>query len=339
MIQTKIIENVEIWEGMIDELEPHTFLQSWGWGEFNKNDKHEVYRFGFYRDENIVGIAQIIFLDAKRGAYFLCPHGPLVRKMDDYVECVSSLLDALKDLNEYKKCSFVRICPLLLNTNENADVFKGLGFKNAPIHQHPELSWMIDINREDDLILSDMRKTTRHAIRKGERDGVQIEISDKLEDLNKFWELYEETVKRQQFTPFSKSFLEQEFKVFKERNKVLLGLATYEGKVVSGAIIVFDNGGAYYHHGASLHTGKVPTSQLLQWRLIQQAKERGCKYYNFWGIAPPDKPKHPWAGLSVFKKGFGGFEESYVHAQDFVVSKKYWLNFVVESFRKWKRGL
>ena len=65
----------------------------------------------------------------------------------------------------------------------------------------------------------------------------------------------------------------------------------------------------------------------------------GCNYYNFWGIAPPDKPKHPWAGLSVFKKGFGGFEEAYLHAQDFPISPKYYLNYVVERVRKWRRKL
>ncbi len=339
MIQIKIIENADIWEGIVDELVPHSFLQSWSWGEFNKINGHPVYRFGFYRGEDLLGVAQVLYIHAKRGSFYLIPHGPLVRKVDDYKECVGSLLEGLKGLDEYKKCSFVRVCPLLLDNQENQDIYSGLGFRNAPIHQHPELSWMIDINREDEEILKDMRKTTRHAIRKGEKDGVIVELSDKQEDVERFWDLYKETFVRQKFTPFSKKYLEEEFEVFNERKKVLLGFSIFEGKIVSGALIVFDDGGAYYHHGASLHTGNVPTSQILQWRLIQEAKARGCKYYNFWGIAPENKPKHPWAGLSVFKKGFGGFEEAYVHAQDFVLTPKYWFNFIIESFRKWKRGL
>lgn len=323
----------------MNELLPHSFLQSWSWGEFNKLNGQPVYRFGFYRDEELIGVAQVLFIHAKRGSFYLVPHGPLIRKMDDYSACVGSLLTGLRTLNEYKMCSFVRVCPLLVDVQENRKIFTDLGFRNAPIHQHPELSWMIDISRDDELILGDMRKTTRHAIRKGEKDGVIVELSDKVEDVSRFWDLYKETFIRQKFTPFSKKYLEEEFEVFNERKNVLLGFSIFEGKVVSGALIVFDNGGAYYHHGASLHTGNVPTSQILQWRLIQEAKSRGCKYYNFWGIAPENKPKHPWAGLSVFKKGFGGFEEAYVHAQDFVITPKYWINFVIESFRKWKRGL
>jgi lipid II:glycine glycyltransferase (peptidoglycan interpeptide bridge formation enzyme) len=339
MIQTKIIDNADIWEHAVNELKPHSFLQSWSWGEFNKINGHTVYRFGFYDDVELIGVAQIVYINAKRGSFYLVPHGPLIRKMDDYTDCISSLLDALKELDEYKNCSFVRVCPLLLDTKENQAYYSDLGFRNAPIHQHPELSWMIDISRGDDEIMQDMRKTTRHAIRKGEKDGVLVELSDKPEDVKRFWDLYKETFKRQKFTPFSLTYLEQEFRIFNQRKKVLLGFSIYENKVVSAAFIVFDDSGAYYHHGASLHTGNVPTSQILQWRLIQEAKARGCKYYNFWGIAPENKPKHPWAGLSVFKKGFGGFEEAYVHAQDFVVSPMYWFNFVIESFRRWRRGL
>ena len=339
MIQTKQIEDVNLWEGTIDEFKPHTFLQSWSWGEFNKLNGQPVYRFGFFKDDVLVGIAQVIFIHAKRGSFYLIPHGPLVCSEDDYESCIGSLLEALKRLDEYKKCSFIRVCPILLDTEDNRRRYSNLGFRDAPIHQHPELSWMIDINQTDEEILANMRKTTRHAIRKGEKDGVQIEFSDKVEDLERFWGLYEETFKRQKFTPFTKEYIEKEFKVFNDRKNALFGFAIYEGKVVSGALIVFDDGGAYYHHGASLHTGNVPTSQLLQWALIQEAKKRGCVFYNFWGIAPPDKPKHPWAGLSVFKKGFGGFEEAYVHAQDLVVTNKYWFNFLIETIRKYKRSL
>lgn len=339
MIKTQIIDDQKSWNEKVLEMQPHSFLQSWNWGEFNKLNGHAVYRWGFFKDDLLVGVAQIIFHKAKRGSFFLCPHGPLVDNASDYEQCIGSLMLKLKEVNEYKNCSFVRLCTLLPDKPDNFAMFEKMGFRKAPIHQHPELSWMIDINREENEIFNDMRKTTRHAVRKGEKDGVKIEISNSINDIERFWDLYKETVMRQKFTPFSKDYLKKEFEVFSKDNNVVLGFALYEGKVVSGAFIVFDGTGAYYHHGASLHTGNVPTSQLLQWRLIQEAKKRGCKYYNFWGISPADKPKHPWAGLSIFKKGFGGFEEAYLHALDYVISPKYYLNYIVEKVRKWKRRL
>ncbi len=54
---------------------------------------------------------------------------------------------------------------------------------------------------------------------------------------------------------------------------------------------------------------------------------------------PNDAKNHPWFGLSLFKKGFGGQAKEYIKTQDFVINPKFWLSFIVESLRKIKRGL
>jgi lipid II:glycine glycyltransferase (peptidoglycan interpeptide bridge formation enzyme) len=104
-------------------------------------------------------------------------------------------------------------------------------------------------------------------------------------------------------------------------------------------MVLFSSQSAFYHHGASSHAfSKINASCAVQWEAIREAKRRGCKFYNFWGIAPPDQPKHPWTGLSLFKTGFGGEAEDYLHAQDKPLTKKYWVNFIIETIRARKRG-
>jgi lipid II:glycine glycyltransferase (peptidoglycan interpeptide bridge formation enzyme) len=56
---------------------------------------------------------------------------------------------------------------------------------------------------------------------------------------------------------------------------------------------------------------------LLQWRGIERARARGSRYYDFRGIAGSDHPSDPWAGMTRFKKGFGGFGESLVGTWDY----------------------
>ena len=107
----------------------------------------------------------------------------------------------------------------------------------------------------------------------------------------------------------------------------------------AAAIIIFYNGQAFYHHSGSRAGAGSNVSYLLQWRVIQEAKKRGCTLYNFWGIAPEDRPNHAWAGLSLFKKGFGGFAEAYLHAQDMPLTAKYWLNYAIETVRRIRRRL
>ena len=109
-------------------------------------------------------------------------------------------------------------------------------------------------------------------------------------------------------------------------------------------MVIFWQGIGFYHQGASVNS-KIPASYLLQWEAIKEAQRRGCHLYNFWGIAPINdnceimNKKHPWAGLSLFKMGFGGEPKQYVKTQDLPLSKKYWLTYLFEKARKLKRGL
>ena len=43
---------------------------------------------------------------------------------------------------------------------------------------------------------------------------------------------------------------------------------------------------------------------LLQWEAIHGAKEAGCKYYDFLGVADPNNPNDSLAGVSKFKERF-----------------------------------
>jgi lipid II:glycine glycyltransferase (peptidoglycan interpeptide bridge formation enzyme) len=185
-----------------------------------------------------------------------------------------------------------------------------------------------------------MRKTTRYSIKKAEKDGVTISRSSLGTDIEQLYTVYAITAQRQHFAAFSKRYLQHELEAFEPAAKVQMFFAHYQNDIVATAMIIFSNGSAFYHHGASSqHHQKLTASYLLQWEAIKFARQHGCALYNFWGIAPVNKPKHPWAGLTLFKQGFGGFSEAYVPAYDLPLTSKYWFNFVIEYFRRIKRGL
>jgi lipid II:glycine glycyltransferase (peptidoglycan interpeptide bridge formation enzyme) len=48
--------------------------------------------------------------------------------------------------------------------------------------------------------------------------------------------------------------------------------------------------------------------------------------------------RHPFAGVTLFKTGFGGQLLNLIHCQDIPISKKYYLTWGFEMVRKWKRG-
>ena len=74
---------------------------------------------------------------------------------------------------------------------------------------------------------------------------------------------------------------------------------------------------------------------LLQWEAILEAKRRGQKRYNFWGVVKPEQTKHRFYGVSIFKRGFGGDDVAYVHAQDLVIAPlRYTINYFLNAFEK-----
>lgn len=342
-LKIKEITDKKTWEDFLLECEEKTFLDSWNWGEFQRMMGDKVWRIGVYESENLRAAALVIKVSARRGTFLFVPHGPTVKHevSSDKHQALNALLAELKKIAKNENASFIRIAPVLERNEENAKIFKDFGFREAPIHMHPELSWELNITLSEEEIFNGMRKTTRYLIRQGLKNpDLKIEQSDNIEDVEKFNKLYQETVDRHNFAPFSLGYLKNEFSAFLQDNQISLFLATYQGEILASAMIIFWQGAAFYHQGAStLKHSKIPATYLLQWEVIREAKKRGCKVYNFWGIAPNEDVRHPWAGLTLFKMGFGGYKKEYVKTQDLPLSNKYWLTFFFEKLRKAKRGL
>lgn len=343
-MEIKEITDKNEWEGFMEKCQEKTFLDSWNWGEFQKKQEEKIWRLGIY-DSELIAAVLVVKIKAKRGTFLFVPHGPSVALAKEggpkvKSEVLEILTEKLKEIAKQEKASFIRIAPIWPADSDNIKLFKNLNFINAPIHMHPELTWEIDISLSEEEILRSMRKTTRYLIRQAEQNPeISIEKSRNIDDLKIFNKIYSETAKRHNFSPFSLKYLQSQFSCFSPDNQILILLGKYKKEVVSSAVAVFWQNIGFYHHGASLSKyNKIPVSYLSQWEAIKEAKNRGCLKYNFWGITPILR-KHPWAGLTLFKKGFGGYPLEYVKTQDLPLSKKYYLTFAFEKFRKFKRGL
>lgn len=343
-MKIKEIKNKKIWEDFLDSVKDKTFLQSWNWGEFQKGLGNKIWRFGIYDNDNLILSSLIVRVNAKRGTFLFLPHGPVIKegKLDFKGEGFKILLNKLKEINKEEKAVYIRVSSPWERSKTNDKIFRSLGFREAPIHIHPEETWELDIKPLEKDLLMGMRKTTRYLIRKGgENEQLEISQSHKIEDLKIFNELYGKVVNRHHFIPFSLDYISKEFSLFDSDNQISIFLGKYKDEVVSSAIVIYWQGAVFYHHGASsLKYPKIPASYLLQWEAIREAKRRNCSSYNFWGVAPENSSKnHPWFGLTLFKEGFGGRRKKYVKTQDLVLSQKYWINWMIEKIRKKRRGL
>ncbi|OGG26764.1 hypothetical protein A2960_01160 [Candidatus Gottesmanbacteria bacterium RIFCSPLOWO2_01_FULL_39_12b] len=340
MLQIKDIDNKKIWEKFITKNSPQSVFQSWNWGETIKkcqmsNVKCQMlWRLGVYDKDNLIGIAQVIKVKAKKGTFLHLRHGPVLSLWKK--EYFESLFTHLKSLGKKENAFFIRISPLLPESKDNRNFFRRFGFIHSPIHRMDgEVCWVLDLTKSEVELLSGMRKTTRYLIRQAEKLGVKIVKSTDLADIDEFLKLYDTTAKRHHFVRHTG--IKEEFTEFLKDDNIMLFKGYYANKLLSAALIIFYNYQAIYHHSASIEQ-KIPVNYLLQWEIIKEAKNRGKKIYNLWGVAPNNNPRHPWKGLTLFKQGFGGKQLEYLHAMDYPLSIKYCATYLIEYLRKLYKG-
>jgi lipid II:glycine glycyltransferase (peptidoglycan interpeptide bridge formation enzyme) len=322
------------WELFVLKYAPHALFQSWSWGEVQKKIGANVTRYGIFDGKTLKGVFQCVEVRARRGSFLHVRHGPVIEGLD--TELWNATLRFLKDEAKRRKLWFVRMNPVLFETPELKTIFVHHGMRPAAIHRMDgEQCWVLDLSQSEEQLLSGMRKTTRYEIRRAPKSGIEVFSTTDPIHLKEFFSLYKKTSSRQGFVPHHG--IREEFELFAKKHQAVLYLGKSAGETISAAIILYYGNQAIYHHGASVPS-KVPASYAVQWEAIQDAKKRGLKEYNFWGIAPENSPKHPWNGITLFKKGFGGREVNYVHAHDLPVSPLYFIPRTIEHVRRVSRG-
>lgn len=334
----KNINKKEVWEKFLLSLKPQSFLQSWNWGEVNLATGEKIFRLGIYDGSKLVGIALIVKQKAKRGPHLLIPAGPIIDWKNK--KLVRYFFAEIRKLALKEGVWFVRIRPELLAVDDNKALFSKLGMVSSPMHLYAENTWILDLGKSENELLAEMRKSTRYLIKKSQSAGLTLVKSADKKNAKILFDLQRETAERHKFVGFPLKLFESEIEIFGKTGDAINFIVKKNSKVLASAIIIFYGESAYYHYSASTSKNlEIPFSYFLQWEVIKEAKRRGLKYYNFWGIAPSGSTNHRFAGVTLFKKGFGGYAVDWLHAYDLVISPLYYLTYYFELLRKVVRRL
>ncbi len=338
MITVKEFDDKKKWASFLEEndIAYYPLFQSWEWGEVQALLGFPIIHLGIFDKDVLVGVCLVVDIAARRGHYLHLRHGPVIpSRKKAYLDALVSFVTTLA---KQKGASFVRMSPLWEKETTDIQLFKKYGCLPAPIHNmDAELCWVLDITPTEDDILSQMRKSHRYLIRKAQKMDITITQTTDPAAVADFLPLYADVSQRKHFVPHRG--IREELTVFGKENKAALFLAKYNNEVAGGILIDFVGKMAVYHHGATLSKYRdVPLSNILLWEAIKEAKKRGMHLFNFWGIAPEEQKDHPWQGHSLFKKGFGGYQKEFIHAQDLPLSVMYWKSWVIEQISKKRKG-
>lgn len=168
---------------------------------------------------------------------------------------------------------------------------------------------VLDLSRNEEEILSDMKPKTRYNIRLAQRRGVEVfQASPNL--LPAFYKFYRQTAERSHFPPCEYKHFAALFPAESSAPgspEILFLLAKHNRDLLAGAIIVISGRTATYLFGGSSNEKRnLMAPYAVQWIAMQIARDKGCLRYDLGAVSPGKDPDHPFFGLYRFKTGFGG---------------------------------
>ena len=212
-------------------------------------------------------------------------------------------------------------------------ITENMKLRKAPTDILPSNTIILNLLRNEEMILSMMKPKTRYNIRLSKRKGVAVrEINP--DELEVWYALYSETSRRNGIRLHARDYfstlLEANREIPDRITRIQFLVAEFENLPLAAMMLSFCNGRATYLYGASSsqHRNLMGT-YALQWEAICRAKRVGCREYDLFGIAPNAQPSHPMHGLYQFKIGFGGKQFHRLGCWDYPLNHLDWY----DSFR------
>lgn len=208
-----------------------------------------------------------------------------------------SVLSAIREEARRRGLSEVQ----LTNDVFDAPAFLDSGF--SPIETSLDHEIVVDLMRSKEALWDGLDKDCRSAVRKAQRDGVEV-FEGGSDD---FYDLYLRTRERLNVKVTPKRFFKAIEDLMMRAGMATFLIARIRGQNIAAMIMLQFGGIAWYYEGASdegfwIHRA----NNLLQWRAIELAVQRNLRVYNMTQAPSPQNKANPAYGLYLFKSQFGG---------------------------------
>lgn len=320
--------DADAWQAFLAVTASGDFLHDWAWAEVAAFDGQPQRRFVLEEEGNLVATvaAQERSLLAGRTFWYV-PHGPVLDFDDPRAhERVRALLIGLRTAAREHRAVAVKLEPRLAADDPGAAAFGGRGLRRLDETLQVGQTRLVEL-ADDEALLAGFDKDTRYGVRRAEREGVVVEVATDAAGtiaIDALHDLVGETQKRAGFPMPPLERYRVAWRALAGAGRAAILEARREGELLASGMVVIEGDRSFYLFSGSRREErgepKRYASYALQWAMMRLARERGVRIHDLWGIAPPDAgPEHPWQGVGLFKKGFGGRELVWAGSWDLVV--------------------
>jgi lipid II:glycine glycyltransferase (peptidoglycan interpeptide bridge formation enzyme) len=314
------------WQTLLGRSVAGDFLHDWAWAEVAAFDGQPQRRFVLEEDGAIVALvaAQERRLPLGR-AFWYVPHGPVLDYADPRAgEWLRALSIGLREVGRPLRVVAAKLEPRVEAVSADVALFARLRADPRPIQVGQ--TRIVELT-DDETLMASFDKDTRYAVRRSQREGVAVRFFTDGADSAPIDDLHGLVIETQRRAGFPLPPLER----YRIAWRALAGsgrasiLEARRGDelLASGMLVVEGDRSFYLFSGSRREDQGEPkhyASYLMQWEMMRRARELGSRQHDLWGIAPAGAaPDHPWHGVGLFKKGFGGREVRWAGTWDVVI--------------------
>jgi peptidoglycan pentaglycine glycine transferase (the first glycine) len=303
--------SLQHWDDFVRQQPRASLLQLACWGTL-KSEFGWDYQPVILTDQGLVVAGTLLLFRAlplRLGTMAYLPFGPY--SSDPRWD--APLWQAIHAAARHKRAAFLKWEPGIYRDQPLPD-FSALGFVPSLQTIQPPNTILIDISSSDDALLQAMNQGTRRNIRKSLSNDIRY-YQASLADFDRFVQIMQVTGERNEFGVHSAAYYRRMFELFVPHDGALI-LAEHEGDTLAANFVFSVGDTAVYLVGASANEKRnLMASYGVQWHGIQWARQRGCRFYDLWGIPDADEAMLEaqfqersdglW-GVYRFKRGWGG---------------------------------
>ena len=346
-LEFKYIEDDFKWDSLVQLLDNYSFLNSSARYQYFKKRGVNTLRYAIYKKDHFIGIITGSVGHSKIFGNFLeCKHSPMITNSDN--DDWKLVLNFLKKFAKENSCFMIRFSPLYEENNDLENFYENNNFKKAPIHNVDALvSQYIDLTNEIEEIRRDMSKTKRNLLnRLLKNDDISVKVFNDTSQFDIFKKFHKQIVELKGYTDKSVDILLRELELQVEHGMCYMLVGYYKNQPIGvWQCTIY---GKYMHlyqaaTDVNFREDNINISYILFWEAVKLGKSLGCKTFDlFGGIVPEgyEGKKHPWKGVSDFKKSMGGTTVTYMHSRDYRLKKmKYSIYYLLSLQRSFSRRL
>lgn len=319
------------WQAFLAATQSGDFLHDWGWAVVAAHDGEPQRRFVLEQAGAIVGIvaAQVRPLPLGRSMWYV-PHGPVLDYAHEAAsERLGAIVAGLRAAAHADRALAVKLEPRLAARAPELAACARHGLRRAGATIQVGQTRIVPL-ADDETLIGAFDKDTRYAVRRAEREGVEVHRIDDANDLSAVDRLYELVGQTQRRAGFPMPALRRyrlAWQALAGGGVASIFEARREQELLASGMLVIEGDRSFYLFAGSTREGrgepKRYATYALQWQMMRHARDRGVRLHDLWGVAPHGAGvEHPWYGVGLFKKGFGGSEVRWAGTWDIVISPR-----------------